>query len=394
MRTQRVCLTLPSFATIAAALSLTIDSLGAQGRPSLNVRVPNWSIAGKPRLLIGNEDAPETQFTAASVRILPQGDIAVADLQSNEIRHFRADGLFVRSLSRTGAGPGEIEGVFILERNGDTLVAIQGAPGPTLTHLFTVGQGFLGRRPLRAAGAPRPTPIGRTSDGNTVAMLGAVRIFRETPPVGSVFRDTQTIALIPDAGGEARVLGTFPAATLMSYGLPTPPRRVLVGALSIGPALVIGVSGDRVWIGDSGTGAISVFDGSGRMVHSVRYPAQRRILAEAALRQAREEALRNASTERERARIASTYDPAVRPRSAPFFSRLVAGPAGEIWIIGFEEDPAKGAVALVVDRDGRPIARADLPARFALQDVGEKWIAGVSLSENGTERIAVFDLKR
>lgn len=394
MRTRRVCRTLPSFATVAAVLSLAIDILGAQGQPSLEVRVPSWSIAGKPRLLLGNEDAAETQFTAPSVRILPQGDLAVADLGSNEIRHFRADGSFVRSLSRRGTGPGEIEGPFILERQGDTLVAIQGVPGPTLIHLFTVGQGFLGRRPLRAAGAPRPTPIGRTSDGNTVAMLGAVRIFKETPSVGSIFRDTQTIVLIPDAGGQARVLGTFPAATLMSYSLPTPPSRVLVGALSIGPAMVIGVSADRVWIGDSGAGTISVFDGSGRLVQSVRYPARRRSFAEAALQQAREEAMRSASTERERARIAMTYDPSVRPRSAPFFSRFVGGPAGEMWIIGFEENPAKGAVALALDKSGRPIARVDLPARFTPHDVGEKWIAGVSLSEDGTERIAVFDLKR
>jgi hypothetical protein len=394
MKNHSASVAILCLAAAAPVLNPTIGRLAGQGRPPLIARVPNWSVAAKPRLLIGNEDAPETQFTYASVRILPQGDIAVADLPSNEIRIFRADGSFVRRLSRTGAGPGEIEGAFVLARNGDTLFALQGAPGPTLTHAFAIGRGFLGRRPLRAIGATRPTPIDRTSDGNTVVLLGAVRVLNEVPPIGTVFRDTLTIALIPATGGQARVLGTFPAATLVAYGLPAPSRVVLVGALSIGPALVIGVSGDRVWIGDSGTGNVSIFDGSGRMVHSVRFPAPQRRLSEAALGHAREAALRSATTERERARIAATYDPAVRPRNAPFFSRFVGGPGGEIWIVGFEEDPGVGPEALVMDWNGRPIARVGLPARFTLQDVGETWIAGVSLSENGTERIALFDLKR
>jgi hypothetical protein len=86
--------------------------------PNGAVRVTNpaegiWEVdAGwrlVPELVLGTVDGPEqTVFASVSgIEVDDSGRIYVLDRQANELRIFLADGTHVRSVGRSGAGPGE-----------------------------------------------------------------------------------------------------------------------------------------------------------------------------------------------------------------------------------------------------------------------------------------------
>lgn len=110
---------------------------------------PAATMVGEELLRIGTFEgrSPSAFGLIRSLAVLPDGRIAVADGQAEEVRLFSARGEFVRSFGGAGQGPGELErlqGVY--EQDGLLRVPEQ---GNSRVSVFDPDAGYLRSYPLR-----------------------------------------------------------------------------------------------------------------------------------------------------------------------------------------------------------------------------------------------------
>ena len=132
VRTFRVIL------AVAPLSAINVTSIYAQHvRDSAGITIvenarPTWSaaevlrLAGSPVLVIGTRvEAPYELSRVAGTVQLTDGRIVIADGASLELRFFDATGTFIRSVGRSGDGPGEFRRMERLVRlPGDTLAVV------------------------------------------------------------------------------------------------------------------------------------------------------------------------------------------------------------------------------------------------------------------------------
>jgi hypothetical protein len=92
--------------------------------------VPEWTLDGMPTLQIGIVDGDENYqlYDVAGAMQLPNGNIAVLNSGSSQIRMYDAAGKFIAAHGRKGDGPGEFRKPIRLYVLGDTLAVFDGAP--------------------------------------------------------------------------------------------------------------------------------------------------------------------------------------------------------------------------------------------------------------------------
>jgi len=348
-------------------------------------------------LRIGGDARPETQFAAGVQTVrMPTGEIVVASHRARELLLFSPSGAYLRHLGRPGGGPGEFESPFLrLTRVADTVFVLETPPGKSQVHAFTVGRGFAHRTPISATGAGlNGAPLARTSSGAILASVGGWRIISNFTP-GAVIHDTANLVLITSGDSSRAVaLGRFESTLRFGYALASSPGRTGIATYTLGPALVTGASGDRVWIGDSGTGQIRILSATGESLATITVPVPQRAFSRAALDAARRDALAAAANDDERAMYEVLYLRSLLPRTAPVFTRFVSGIEGEVWVELFDENQAAPKRFVVLDRDGRLRARVSLPTNARVEDVGRDFVLGVLTDGNGEEFVVQYRLER
>jgi hypothetical protein len=357
----------------------------------------SWTISAAPEIRIGDDADPHTLFARIAAVRTPSGEIVVEDFATAELRVFSRSGSFVRNLSRRGSGPGEYQQRSVLLRAGDTLFVVENPPGARQIHVFTVADGFRTRMPLRATNAPRGvSAIGRLSGGEFLVSAGSgFRVLDPNLSAGVLSRDSMTLGILTVGDpGQVVWLGAFPNVTLITYASPFLSGRAGLIRTLLGPFLAIAVSADRVWIGDSGTGEIAIFDAAGKPVSRVTMPTRPRPLNDPAIERARQRALASATTDDERARVDAQYAKASRPRTAPHFTNFTPGVDGEMWIALFDEDPSAPTRFLVLDRSGKPRARAVLSPNVTATEIGRDYVLGRQTDRDGIESVIRFRLAR
>src|SRR5690606_31777149 len=116
----------------------------------------------------------------------------------------------------------------------------------------------------------------------------------------------------------ARWLGSFPGTTFYTYASPRLRGGVMMARFTHGPQLAYAVSGDRIWIGDSGHDTISVYDRTASLVASVVWPEAARPLSAEALQRVRDRELAEADDDDRRNGIEALHGTALRTATAPF----------------------------------------------------------------------------
>ena len=382
-----------------AALSpfvLPLHVVDAQPSSGLPRDLRRWTLSDAPVLTIGTDGDTNTEFLRiAAVTRMPSGEIVVGNGGTAELRVFSPTGWFLRSLSRRGQGPGELTNFSGIIRAHDTLFVTEFAPGATQLHIFTLGEGFRTRSPLRPGNAPKGAmPIARLSGGEFLVSTGQVKVVN--PVAGLVTRDTMPLGVLRGgATGEVRWIGDFPNNSWLGYASPSLPSGMGFTRFTLGPSLVTGASADRIWIGDAGTGDITIYDADGKAVAHAQLPVRLRAFSTAALERAKQAALTSASTPDLTARYENLYDRSRRPRTAPLFTRFITGIEGQMAVELFEEEgPAVRRPMVILDRDGRAVAGLTIPANVVVHEVGSDYVLGVQTNDDGVERIVQYRLMR
>ena len=381
-------------AMIVAAVTLNgIAGVQVQSPTSLT----RWSLATTPTVLLGDGSSAAEEFDRITDAVrTPTGEIVVGDGATRELRVFSAAGAHLRTLSRSGEGPGEFRSLGPMSAAGDSLYVIERPPGPSLLHLFTASAGFVRRVRLRATNDRVGfSGIARLANGALLVSRGGMRVVTP-PPVGALARDSMTLGLLDPAKESVLWLGTFPGNTWLGYALP-PGSAAVSQSLTrfpFGSSIVYAAAGNRVWIGNSENGVIQIFDAMGEPVGTTQAPVRARQLSREALEQSRSQTLASAMDPVAKARISAVYSQAARGGAAPYFSRFVPGPNDELWIESFQEAESAQTAVIVLDRAGAPLATLDLPPRATLLQAGTDYVLVMQRDRDDLETVAMYQVRR
>lgn len=366
-------------------------------RYSARDRTAEWRLETTPLLAIGGIEAEgAASFSnVAGVARLSDGRVVVGDASTNELRVFDQAGDFVRKLGRKGRGPGEFDGLFKLVRVADTVGAVDRAgrlqlfapDGSLLRSVarppFRVGAlafqgGYFADWTLLAFGYPEPPDMTRA---HLIAPM--------------------TVGLVSPDGSDQRIIDTLPGIEVVRTG-GGPPLPV-----QFAPQSYLVVAGDRACGGYPVVWEVKCFDRRGRLVSRTVRAVPRAPLSTDARAFYESESMRAMRTApkaqqdemREMLRL-TQYAP-----SAPAYGRLVGNGGGEVWIAPFDHRSAMMTAELhptgatpqrwsVLGPDGRWLADVQLPARFALLDAGQDYVAGILRDADDVESVVVYRLIR
>lgn len=390
---MRACCAITVVVSVCLVLLRSDGAAQAAAVPGLRT----WTLSAAPDVRIGGDATPQTTFTRIAVVRAPTGEVVVEDNGSGELRLFSPSGEFIRNLSRRGNGPGEYQSRSLLWRSDDTVFVVTFSPGAPDVYSYTTAGGFRSRMTVRAANIPRAiSALGRLTSGRfLISKRNAFTVLDPNLRAGEVSRNSDTLGILTvgDSGGVTWI-GTFPAATRITYASPFLQGRATYLNTVLGPFLVTGVSGNQVWLGDSGAGEITIFDVSGSRIRTVAMPTPQRPLNEPAVEAAARRAIAAATNDNARARAEALYAKAARPRTAPRFASFTPGVDGEMWVSLFTEDPTAPTRFLVMDRSGKPVAQAVVPSNVSVAEIGRDYVLGRAIDADGVESVVLYRLVR
>ena len=387
--------TLQAFGVTAAAQQVRVQDGVRVVSYGQATRIPDWRVSQRPRVSVGGADGEgPTEFAAiVGVVRLSTGEFVVADASTSELRLFSAGGAHVRTFGRRGGGPGEFDGLTALLRSGDTLVAID--RGQQRIQLFDAAGKLLRTNGSPVfPGASMPFWAGITRDGSG-AML-ALEPLRDT--TSSRVIATGALGVQDPRSSTVRRIASFNAYEAAK----TSGRHMPV---YLGAVFRQSVLADRICLGWAAAWDITCYSPTGSAISRTIRATTPAPVSEADRAAFREGFYRaNRTMPREKLEAVARAFPFAERRSA--FGRFVAGANGELWVGPFviSEDvvlgrrgapsPNEATRWSVIGRDGRIAGEVTLPARFALLDAGQDYVAGVLRDQDDVEAAVVYSLTR
>jgi hypothetical protein len=345
---------------------------------------PEWRLSESPTLTIGTEGAAEAEFhrVAGAVR-LGNGQIAVADGGTNQIRYFGPEGAFRRAFGRQGGGPGEFQSMARLIRFGDTL-AMHDDRNDRLTVILD--DSLLEVRVVRVANRTQHFSIrDRLPDGRWVASTSVSPRFSAVP-----YRDSIAVGILPaSAEGDLQWLGWFPGPWIAS----------IEGRLT-------GLAGFFTWVNFTVVGQhVVVLDGDQELLRRFSHDGTELPGSAIAIRgdpltpEIIEQAKRREINPREDPVVARQwldvrYASAVLGDRLPAFRTLLADSEGLVWLEGFRVEETQQGKYFVFSVDDGHVATVAVPAGFRATDIGSDYLLGVATDAEGVERVVMYGLTR
>lgn len=382
---RRMAVAFPLLFTVAcdesarsAVASTEVDSAGVRIISSI---APAWGERGLyvdsvPVLRIGNEEPGPFQFSFVPIGLLlPGGEIAVAELSTNEIRLFDSQGRHLRSVGRRGQGPGEFQAISgLFAERGDSLVAYDQVQRRATIVPLSGGE----VRVVRSQAIPRTrgsfAPFGAFSGGRLV-LYNPGSGFRPDLAPGLQW-DTTEVVVIEPADGASRLIARLPSRQL--YVLPGGDRRVLAPA----HVAVMATTRDGFYWGSSDRYELRYFDADGVLRRILRRPTEARAVDAGMIRTWIADQLaevRKHEGEAAISRYQQSFDEAAFGERVPLFERAFVDGDGQLWI-GSSDWPSPRSAPVrwsVFGTSGGWLGDLEVPAQLQVLDSRNGLVLGV-----------------
>lgn len=408
-------------ALIAAALA--VAPLPAQSRPAIRdsagIRIvesvaPIWTSAtGRqldpaPALILGTDGSAAQQFgkVVGAVR-LRDGTVAVADAKALEIRLFRQDGEFIRSIGRNGEGPGDIRGLGQFLREGDTLVVSDYrlhrvtafAADGKIVRIVAVGRppeqvDTFNGRVMRTGFSV--APLGMLPDHS---FLGYHRGARFNPPTG-IYNDSISIDHVA-ANGQLSI--GKPVLLGQSYTYDSKPRGMTTfGDRPFTAQGSIATAEHTYWYASPIEYELREYSIEGKLLTIVRLrrtPAAVTRRDIAAYEKAGIEELKTEKFKEESSRQTAIdlqyelYKWLDYPKTMAAFSALKRDPAGNLWAREYG-DSTRPEHWDVFDKGGRLLGNVDFPAGMTVYEIGTDYVLALLKDEDDVDTVRVYRFRR
>jgi hypothetical protein len=347
-------------------------------------------ITPQPQVVIGVTDGAEEYqlYRVFDATRLSNGELAVVNQGSSEIRIYDREGAFQRAFGGQGEGPGEFRNVFqIWSLPGDTLWVGDYRPwrflvfGPEGEWVRTIQP-----EPMYPNS---PSEMGLLDDGR--AILGQQVRNRRSP---GFHLDWLHLVVHNQEGVLTDSLGVFPHGR-WGKTVEDPNSPWLYPFFE--PFTRVAVTGDRFAISTTEDPEIRVYDPEGELVRLVRWTSEDR-------------AVRATDIEAEKRRLANNYadlDPATRERMVeplihsdrpaadrfPTLSSLQFGTDGLLWVKEYPRpnNPDAGHW-ITFDTAGRLTGQCDIPQSLTIFEFGRDYLLGEETDDLGVERVVLYGL--
>lgn len=356
----------------------------APGPGSRASSLPEWKIDPTPVVSIGEVTGDSSYIFAgiAAARLLPDGQVLVADRSSGTLRLYDGSGRFEREMGRRGNGPGEFQYIadaFLAPP--DTILAYD-AMSYRLTKFLMDGR-LAQTVTFHASDGMPGIYLGTFSDG-----LYAVAWISQGP------RDLAGISADVMRVGRFRADGTMVGVLATDLGMRRLGSSRGVAPLPFSPSFSAVMLGDTIFHTDGLAGRV---DATGEMGDSIRtfHVTGKVWTLQAAVRRL-ETALDSAHLRR-----LDQLEGTPGLDTIPTISDVLPGEGGRLWFKTY--DPATdnflvrmrtGGEWVVVETSGTPVARVAVPADVRLMEIRGSRVAGVATDTLGVERVQVFALHR
>ncbi len=342
-----------------------------------------WRISNSPLIDIGRHDSIGAYnfFRVRSVSRLSTGDIVVANGGSQEIRIFDSSGRHLKTVGRSGSGPGEFQDLVLAQViRGDSIAAFDGLQA-RITIFDGDGQ-FARSVRVPVAGYVRHI----FGDGTLV--VGKVQFPSWEP---GVLRGTTTLLHIADTEVRADTIGRFPSTEFFDQA-----GGQYVEYRPFGKVLETMVDHSHLYLGTGDSYEFRVISRDGTLRRILRGPAL--------LERVTQEHIDSYTARR----IAGTIDPrrkeglrrlarnnkAFFPETMPAHGSLRVGVGAELWVQDYQADPDGTPRWRVFGPDGKPLATMTTPRHYSVMGFGPDWVVGVWRDELDREHVRVYGLAR
>lgn len=359
-----------------------------QVRPANIDAAAAWRVSNAPAAVAAGGSGSPYQIVSAFR--LADGRIVVASAGTSELRIYGADGRYLQSLGRKGAGPGEFRRLFWAGRlRGDSI----GAWDAELARLSVFDPtGRLARvMTPRAQLGLFPQMHAALQDGSVVVAAG-MDPSRAMAPASGVRRDTATLLVIGPDGGVRDTLGRFPGAE--HYLMVPPGGGFVMHPLPFGRTLATAAQGTQLAVATGDAYEVAVYEPSRGLRRVLRGSRARRPVTGADLRRYRETTVAMgaegdafARRQKEQFLREVTY-----PRQMPAVSAVLADGRGNWWI---QEPPDESGASTWnrVGADGRVLAVLHTPPGLTVKEIGTDWVLGVALHADDVEHVRLHGLE-
>lgn len=372
----------------ASRRAVVRDSAGVQiveNRDPLWTADSRWTIDTMPALTIGVEEGdPQLEFfRLEDVRRLSDGRIAALNVGTSELRYFSADGAYVCTSGRAGAGPGEFEQASWMQLlDDDSLLVFSFGGGGRLSLIGPDGKFVRTLSIPRAPDVQYARPNGMLSNGSMLLRSGGSYGMGVTSGTHS---DSALLLIFDDATEVARI-GPLPsnqAAVVASE------NSMTVTALVFGKSLLTGFGVGRFYVGTNERYEIAEYDTLARLARSIRLERAPEPVTSRAIAHAESTRLASAESENARAMTKALFEQMDFPPTMPPYAELLVDREGNLWVARYDYLPGPRTWD-VYDREGQLLGAVQLPDRFRLRMIGDGEIIGITRDELDVQRIEAY----
>jgi hypothetical protein len=328
-------------------------------------------------------------YAAGGTR-LSNGGLLIADRAENSVRVLDTNGKLVRSVGRTGDGPGEFQHIIWAGRCGsDSLlvwdlrrrqVTMIGSRG-TIARQFAVPTGDTAQTPFQFSCSPR----------GTIAYRSGPRRMQGPPnPLNpNIVGVSAAVYRITPDGAIAQRLGDIPAGEVVATVSPSGGRGSAPRPL--GRTAFVAALDDAVAISSADSALVTIVRSGGQASrHALPIPLRAPTRAEF------DEAVQATASMIPagiREAIAEQLAAFPVPERLPAISALFVDSEGLLWV---QTTPSGGKTLdfLVIQGNGNIVARAQIPLGLMIFEIGRDYVLGSYTDASDEMHVAMYRLRR
>lgn len=377
-----------------AALHTLVDSAGVSIVTNDDIdttAIYQWPFPTEPAVRIGvvEGDSAYQLFNVMNAYRRRDGSVVVANAGSGEIRFYDRNGRHLRSVGRSGKGPGEYVSLrWAQQYRGDSIVSLDGA-----TNRVTISdaEGRYGRsfRPVAPGERPLAIVVVTLHDGSFLARYGGRTVTLQDST--RVERPATKYGLWTPNGEFVREFGVFMGREefIWSDG-----RSLSAGNLPFGRKTTISILGDYVLVADNTAPEILLFEQDGQLAGIVRAPWTRPSLSERDAEADRQERLASIEPSPFAQVSRATVRAIPYPELLPYYEEIVVDADRNMWVQG-PAIPGRGSDRwLVFSEDGTYTGWIAIPRSLRVTHIDSNAIVGIATDDLGVQYIEVYKLER
>lgn len=350
-------------------------------RPAWGAR--GWRFSEAPLVQIGGENAegPEQLHGVTHSQLLPNGTFAIVSSLGRQVPIFTPDGRHLRTIGRSGEGPGEYRSPWqVFSHGADSLVVVD--IYRSISVFDTAGR--FGRRfvPGGLVGESQGAPLGRFGDGTFLFQLYHNEIQR--PP--GLQRGKVELVRFSMEGAHLQSFGFYEEQT---YRVGSTQRHIF------GPWGKFGPAGTAFWYGPGDRFDIRLVDLEGVTTRMVRLDLPPRPVTDADVDGFRDRLLERSKGTREE-RFAQEMAENIEAADVfPPHDELLVDDLGNLWVQEFQPwDLRVPRTWHVFDPNGRYLGPLTTPSGFFLYQVRDHHAIGRWNDEFDVEHVRVYRIEK